>query len=172
MQLLDRVRHLQTTNSTSYHRLVVTGSNPVPKEVNIGIVLQRHDLKTTHDEADVIIIQQVIGLASLGIRCISVICDDTDLFILLLHFYHYNKLSCCLLMEGATSQRTIIDIAATARKHAKIVPQLLAAHALSGCDTAAYMYGIGKGTVVKVLQKGCHFIVRKVLECPLTRGLK
>ena len=34
------------------------------------------------------------------------------------------------------------------------MPQLLAAHALSGCDTAAYMHGIGKGTVVKVLQKG------------------
>ena len=34
------------------------------------------------------------------------------------------------------------------------MPQLLAAHALSGCDTAAYMYGIGKDTVVKVLQKG------------------
>ena len=55
-QLLDRVLHVQTTDSTSYHRLVVTGSNPVPKEVNIGIVLQCHDLKTTHEEADVIII--------------------------------------------------------------------------------------------------------------------
>ena len=48
----------------------------------------------------------------------------------------------------------LVDIVATARKHAKIVPQLLAAHSLSGCDTAAYMYGIGKGTVVKVLQRG------------------
>ena len=63
-------------------------------------------------------------------------------------------LSCCLLLEGATSQTTIVDIAATARKHAKIVPKRLAAHALSGCDTAAYIYGIGKGTAVKVLQKG------------------
>ena len=33
------------------------------------------------------------------------------------------------------------------------MPQLLAAHALSGCDTAEYMYGIGKGTVVKSASK-------------------
>ena len=30
----------------------------------------------------------------------------------------------------------------------------MAAHALSRCDTVAYIYGIGKGTVVNMLQKG------------------
>lgn len=58
------------------------------------------------------------------------------------------------LMEGTTSQRTSVDIAAIAKKHASIVPQLLAAHVLSGCDTVAYMYSIGKDTVVNMLQKG------------------
>ena len=83
-------------------------------------------------------------------RHISVVCDDTDVFLLLLHYYHHKKLSCGLLMEGTSSQRTPIDIAATAKKHANIVQQLLAAHALSGRDTVAYMYGIGKGTVVNM----------------------
>ena len=131
-QLLVRVKLLQASNSTSYHKLVVTASQDIPKHVYIGTIIQHCDLKTSHEEADVIIPQQVVHIAAQGIRCISVICDDTDVFLLLLHYYHQ-------LMEGTTSQRTTTDIAATVKKHANIVPQLLAAHALSGCDTVAYM---------------------------------
>ena len=36
-------------------------------------------------------------------------------------------------------------------KHHAIGPGLLAAHALSGCDTAPTYFGIGKGTVLKIL---------------------
>ena len=56
------------------------------------------------------------------------------------------KLSCNLLMEGMSSERAVIDIAATCRKHAAIVPHLLAAHALSGCDTVAKLSDEGKAT--------------------------
>ena len=38
---------------------------------------------------------------------------------------------------------------ATVEKHADIASNLLAAHALSGCDTAASIFGIGKPTVLK-----------------------
>ena len=34
-----------------------------------------------------------------------------------------------------------------------IIPNLLAAHALSGCDTVGSYFGIGKKTVIKVLKK-------------------
>ena len=44
------------------------------------------------------------------------------------------------------------DIKATARKGFKIIDNLLPAHALSGCDTFARLYGIGKGTIIKILQ--------------------
>ena len=55
------------------------------------------------------------------------------------------------------SKRNVIDIGASAKKHAIIVPQLLAAHALTGCDTVAYMFGVGKATVLKVLLAGKLF---------------
>jgi len=42
-----------------------------------------------------------------------------------------------------------IDIKGTVKKHAKIVKELLPAHAISGCDTVGAYHGIGKGTVVK-----------------------
>ena len=57
-------------------------------------------------------------------------------------------------MEGSSLQWTLIYIGTTAIKQANIVPQLLAAHATSGCDTVAYMFGVGKATVVKVLLQG------------------
>ena len=48
------------------HSLIVTGSDPVPLElpgpagdIDTGEVIQRHDLLTTQEEADTIIVQQV-----------------------------------------------------------------------------------------------------------------
>ena len=38
-----------------------------------------------------------------------------------------------------------------------IMPDLIAAHSLSGCDTVVYCFGIGKGTTVKILRSGFHF---------------
>ena len=48
-------------------------------------------------------------------------------------------------------QRSTIDIKATVEKNHVIVPGLLAAHALSGCDTVPTYFGIGKGTALKIL---------------------
>ena len=48
----------------------------------------------------------------------------------------------------------MIDIKQTVDKHSKIVKELLSAHTLSGCDTVGSYHGVGKGTVVKMLQAG------------------
>ena len=55
------------------------------------------------------------------------ISDDTDVFVLLIH------------------------IGETVKKHIDIVPYILAAHGISGCDTVAKYHGIGKKTVIKKL---------------------
>ena len=57
--------------------LVITWRYPVPMEVRSDSLFQRFDLKTTHEEADVIIPQQVVALADMGCTTINVICDDT-----------------------------------------------------------------------------------------------
>ena len=57
----------------------------------------------------------------------------------------------------------MINISHTAKKHQTIVPHLLAAHAISGCDTTALMYGIGKATTIKILGKG--YSLSKVGAC-------
>ena len=57
-------------------------------------------------------------------------------------------------MEGPSAERTTIDIGATASEHGQLLSQLPAAHALSGCDTVAQYFGVGKSTVIKVLKSG------------------
>ena len=54
-------------------------------------------------------------------------------------------------MESPIKDRVTIYIKASAIEHRNIIPDLLAAHALSGCDTTACYFGIGKGTIVKTL---------------------
>ena len=83
-----------------------------------------------------------------------VISDDTDVFVLLLHFFKSESLTCDLVMFGTCHSRTSVDIKATAQKCADFVSEILAAHVVSGCDTVSYMWGIGKGTVVKCLMGG------------------
>ena len=50
------------------HKLVITGPDPVPIELpgttlegdtESGLIIKRHDLRTIHEEADTIIVQQV-----------------------------------------------------------------------------------------------------------------
>ena len=77
------------------------------------------------------------------------ICDDTDVVDLLLHFFVLEKVTCSLVMVGTSHGRSIVDIRATAQKHAGFITQVMSAHVLSGGDTAAYLWGIGKGTVFK-----------------------
>ena len=60
-------------------------------------------------------------------------------------------------MEPTSQGRSTVNIGATVAKHRDIVPFLLSAHAVTGCDTVACYYGIDKGKAVKVLQGGVTF---------------
>ena len=70
---------------TSDHKLLITGDKDIPVELNKGIVIQRADMKTTHEEADNIIVQQMVAAANENQKGISVLSDNTDVFVLLLH---------------------------------------------------------------------------------------
>ena len=67
-------------------------------------------------------------------------------------------------MESPVHGRQTIDIRATAKELANILPNLLAAHGLSGCDTVAPCYGIGKMKVLKTLKQGNYSLTLKERE--------
>ena len=158
VQLIDMVcRHLiqaSQQEKLNRHRLIITGQASTPTEVYQGVSKQRDDLRSTHEEADVIMIHQVVSVANGGARDITVLSDDTDVFILLLYHFSQQNLQCSLTMEGTVSGRAVIDIAATVEKHANIILQLPAAHALTGCDTVAQLWGLGKATGRKIVESG------------------
>ena len=56
-------------------------------------------------------------------------------------------------MEPTCKCRSVVDIGESVRKHSLIMPFILQAHALSGCDSVCRMHGIGKPTVIKAMHK-------------------
>ena len=139
---------------SNMHKLIVTGQEDTPVEVNNTVVIERDDLRTTHEEAYNIIVQQMVAAANENQTSILVMSDDTDVFVLALFHYHAQNLTLPVYMESPVKERSIIDIKSTVERHAEIIPYILAAHAVSGCDTVACYYGIGKGKVLKVLKSG------------------
>ena len=82
-----------------------------------------------------------------------VLSDDTDVFVLLIHFLYTGDITGQVYMQSTSHDpNTVIDINSTYEEHRDVAPNILAAHALSGCDTVGTYFGIGKSTVVKALK--------------------
>lgn len=151
-QLIDLIlADLESHKDMLNGKLVTTGNNPVPVQINHGDVSRRDDMTITHDEADTMIIQQV---ASVGAANVLVVADDTDVFVLLCHFVFHGAITGHVMMASPIRGRTVIDINASVDKNRAIMGDLLAAHGLTGCDTVATYHGIGKAVAVKVLRSG------------------
>ena len=114
------------------------------------------DLRVTHEEADVIIVNQVVKIAQEHCTSIHVVYDDTDVFVLLIHFYASQDIYTNIYMVPTNTTRSAVDIGATARQHHDIVQYLLPLHALTGCDTVSTIYGIGKKKALNVLKQGIY----------------
>lgn len=57
---------------------VVTGDDHVPRKINRGVIIERQDMQTEHEEADNIIIQQASWIQ---VENILVRCNDADVFV-------------------------------------------------------------------------------------------
>ncbi len=101
------------------------------------------------------IVQQV---AEVKAKKVLVVADDIDILVLLLHFCCQGDIpaSTSVLMVSPIRGRAVIDINATVDLHRDIIPDMLAAHGLTGCDTVATYFGIGKAAVLRVLASGVH----------------
>ena len=98
-----------------------------------------------------IIVHQCYKAIEAGSTTVKIISNDTDVFALACHFFPKERDDTTVFMEPTKSSRTVTDIGATVEKHGAIIDSVLAAHALSGCDTVCHYLGIGKKTVIKTL---------------------
>ncbi len=151
-----------TAPKTHGNSLVVTANDPTPVKVNGSLRMLREDLRCTHEEADVTVVFQAINIArASNSNNIVVRADDTDIFCLLIHYCNKLHLKKKIFMESPKQHREIIDIQAMIKK-CKVdkvhLDTLLAAHAISGCDTAACYYSIGKVTALNVAKANYHLL--------------
>ncbi|KAI9528029.1 hypothetical protein NQZ68_024785 [Dissostichus eleginoides] len=174
MPVMQMLFHLR---GTTKHKLVVTGEDSCPIELSMEERRSRYELENPQEEADTIIVQQVLACAGEA-HPISVVSDDTDvcvcviqMCVLLLHHYHQAGLDVPLIMESPRKERAIVDIKVTPSKHSEIVENLLPAHAISGCDTVASYYGLGKGSVIKVLKAGYQLSAIGNMDAPFQQVL-
>ena len=145
MIVADLVSHKEEFTS----RVVVTGNDPVPVDINLDVVIRREDMRVTHEEADTILINQVVFT---GFASVLIVADDTDVFVLLCHFIHSGHITGQVKMVSPVRDRAVIDMNSTVQANIELMPDLLAAHGITGCDTVATYFGIGKAIALKVLR--------------------
>ena len=148
-------KYLVDCSLISDNELIITSEDPIPVAIRNGKAAKRFDLYNTHEETDLIIVNQLVhATAKMGSTDICVVWDDTDVFVLLIHFYCREKLDCNVTMKSPIVGRRIIDIKTAVIKHKDIADNLPGMHALTGCDSTSYLYGIGKTAALKVLTYG------------------
>ena len=64
------------------------------------------------------------------------------------------------------NERVCVDISATVKNHSNVIPQFLAIHAISGCDTVAVSCGIGKLKTIATLNEGFLLDSAGVVDIP------
>ena len=86
--LLDYCTSIKCQNT-----LIASGQNSIPIQTEHGIEILQRDMETTHEQADVIIPQQIHMVKQSGkTQNFKVKCDDTDVFVLLL-YSHVTQIS-------------------------------------------------------------------------------
>ena len=90
-------------------------------------------------------------MKSLEERDVVLVGDDTDLLILALHEFKLVAGSKMLYMFRSGAFVNIKQVLSVHNHH--VVENVLAIHALSGCDTVSKLAGIGKNKLVKLVEK-------------------
>ncbi len=146
------VDQLSSTHVPDGKRMIVTGPEPHPIDVGTEVMQE----SVAHEEADVLMAYHMINEAVAGYSPIKVVSDDTDVLVILAHHLYAgtNDMppNIKLIMESCSRNRAVIDVNEVVITHAKIMPNLMAAHSFTGCDSVSCFAGIGKATAVKKLQ--------------------
>ena len=90
---------------------VVTSKIPVPEQVHNGVRARRRDLTSHFDEADYAIPQHVNSLLIEGAKdSVRVLSKDTDVFVLLCHYYLQHWENKEVYMDTFSSESKVINI--------------------------------------------------------------
>ena len=103
-----------------------------------------------HEEADVNMVSYALMMSrEHGCRQIQIVSDDTDVFVLLVHFYWKLRPLAAITMKRFDAKTIYVN--ATAMALGDKCVQLLHMHAITGCDSVSYPFGKGKVSSLKVI---------------------
>ena len=94
-------------------------------------------------------------------------CDDTHVFVLLVHYYTSrwkDSNTAPMIMSSPVKERAVMDIRATVEANSDIADDLLAIHGFSVADAVASFHDIGKATVDKYANKWVKWLTRLGFE--------
>ena len=105
------------------HPLIITGDQ-LPFHITSGTITRPEELRSAHEEADLIIAKHTIHLSKAGVSPISVLCEDTDVLVLLMHYYHFENLSADLRIKNIL----VISVQMSVEKNFNIINNILPVH--------------------------------------------
>ena len=150
--MLSTGNKVQIIDIISKYLIELLNNTNNPVQAENGVVSKRTDLESLHQEADIIIIKKCTACVKDEVKCVKVICGDTDVFVLLTVYVFRQGCKLKVLMEAFDASRSLTDINETAQKHAEIVQSLIDAHAISCHDSVSMLHGIGMQIVIKHLK--------------------
>ena len=107
-------------------------------------------LGANHEEADTRLILHGLEAASTGFSRLEVICQDTDVFLMLIHFFQGTDKEIWMI-SGTARQRKCYPVHQISEQFPdSAVDNILGFHALTGCDTTSSFSGFGKKKAWKV----------------------
>ena len=108
------------------------------------------NLSCNHEEADTRLILHAQEAVSNNYNRLLVLCRDTDVFLLLIHFLGPNQEVESWMLGGTARQRQCYPVHTIANKlFQEIIQNILGFHALTGCDTTSSFTGFGKKKVLE-----------------------
>ena len=114
-----------------------------------------------HDEADVTMIAYLLQAAESEKSVIRILTDDTDVFVLLVHWVWKMELHSAVQMERWNG--VVININATWLLLGCKCLQLPVMHAISGCDTVSFPFNEGKISALNIPKAGEFTALYEVL---------
>ena len=104
---------------------IVTGLSMIPRQVQNDLIIERIDLSTTHEEANVVRVQQAYQfIFDAGIRSVCVISNSTYIFVLLAYIYQKLGLQANVFMQVTSSEQNIVDIGLTIKTNKETIPSI------------------------------------------------
>ena len=112
-----------------------------------------------HEEADTRLIYHALEAVGDNFNRLLVFCRDTDVFLMLIHFF---KNKCDIevwMVAGTAKQRKCYPIHDIAQQLTEIITNnLLGFHSLTGCDTTSSFTSFGKRKCWKIFEEFAHLL--------------